>query len=116
MISLKCPDCGFFWKQIYLTTTTSRRIDGMSEWISVKERFPERLRRIRERNRLSRYKLSDLCGISSDQIRRYELGERKPRSDALEAIADYFEVSTDYLLGRTDYPCVVKPLSSHRRI
>lgn len=28
----------------------------------------------------------------------------------------YFEVSTDYLLGRTDYPCVVKPLSSHRRI
>lgn len=43
MISLKCPDCGFFWKQIYLTTTTSRRIDGMSEWISVKERLPEEL-------------------------------------------------------------------------
>lgn len=42
MISLKCPDCGFFWKQIYLTTTTSRRIDGMSEWISVKERLPEK--------------------------------------------------------------------------
>jgi hypothetical protein len=41
MISLKCPDCGFFWKQIYLTTTTSRRIDGMSEWISVKERLPD---------------------------------------------------------------------------
>jgi ribosome-binding protein aMBF1 (putative translation factor) len=78
--------------------------------------FPERLRRLRERNRLSRYRLSELCGISSDQIRRYELGNRKPGTDALEAIADYFEVSTDYLLGRTDYPCVVKPLSSHKKI
>lgn len=78
--------------------------------------FPERLRRLRERNRLSRYKLSDLCGISSDQIRRYELGEIKPGADTLEAIADYFEVSIDYLWGRTDYPCIVKPLSSHKKI
>ena len=78
--------------------------------------FPERLRRLRERNRLSRYRLSELCGISSDQIRRYELGNRKPGTDALEAIAYYFEVSTDYLLGRTDCPCVVKPLSSHKKI
>nr|DAT63390.1 MAG TPA: repressor protein [Caudoviricetes sp.] len=78
--------------------------------------FKDRLKRLRERNRLSRYRLSELCGISSDQIRRYELGETKPGQEALEAIADYFEVSTDYLLGRTDYPCVVKPLSSHRRI
>ena len=77
-------------------------------------KLPERLRRMRERNRLSRYKLSDLCGISSDQIRRYELGEIKPGAEALEAIADYFEVSTDYLFGRTDYPCVLKPLSSHK--
>ena len=45
--------------------------------------FPERLRRLRERNRLSRYRLSELCGISSDQIRRYELGNRKPGTDAL---------------------------------
>ena len=78
--------------------------------------FPERLKSMRERNRLSRYKLSDLCGISPDQIRRYELGEIKPGSDALEAIADYFEVSTDYLLGRTDYPCILEPLSSHKKI
>jgi len=78
--------------------------------------FPERLRRLRERNRLSRYRLSELCGIGPDSIRRYELGERKPGADALEAIADYFEVSTDFLLGRTDYPCLVKPLSSHKKI
>ena len=80
------------------------------------DELSERLRRLRERNRLSRYRLSELCGISSDQIRRYELGKRKPGADALVAMADYFEVSTDYLLGRTDYPCVVKPLWSHRKI
>ena len=78
--------------------------------------FSERLKRLRERNLLSRYRLSQWCGISSDQIRRYELGEIKPGQEAIEAIADYFEVSTDYLLGRTDYPCVVKPISSHRKI
>ena len=78
--------------------------------------FPERLRRLRERNRLSRYRLSELCGISSDQIRRYELGEIKPGQEALEAIADYFEVSIDYLLGRTDYPGILKLLPSHSKI
>lgn len=78
--------------------------------------LPERLRKLRERNRLSRYRLSELCGIGPDSIRRYELGEIKPSTDALEAIADYFEVSTDYLLGRTDYPCVLKPSSSHKKI
>lgn len=78
--------------------------------------FSERLRRLRERNRLSRSRLSELCGLSSDLIRKYELGECKAGQDSLEAIADYFEVSTDYLLGRTDYPCVVKPLSSHKKI
>jgi len=76
--------------------------------------FPGRLRRLRERNRLKQYRLSELCGLSSDMVRKYEKGEVKPSVDALEAIADFFEVSTDYMLGRTDYPCVLNPSSSHR--
>lgn len=79
------------------------------------DELPDRIKKLRERNLLSRYRLSELCGISPDQIRRYELGSIKPGSDALVAIADYFEVSTDYLLGRTDYPCTVNPLSSHKK-
>lgn len=79
------------------------------------EGFPERLRRLRERNKLSRYRLSDLCGISSDSIRRYEIGEIKPGADALEAIADYFEVSTDYLLGRADHPRACKLFPPHKK-
>ncbi len=73
--------------------------------------FPERLRRLRERKRLKRYVLSERCGLHRDAIRRYELGETKPTLDALERIADELEVSVDYLLGRTDYPCVVQPKS-----
>jgi transcriptional regulator with XRE-family HTH domain len=68
--------------------------------------FPERLRKLRERKRLKRYVLSERCGLNSDAIRRYELGTAKPTMDALKSIADEFGVSVDYLMGRTDYPCV----------
>ncbi len=78
------------------------------------EQFPERLRRLRDRNGLKRYKLSELCGLSPDMVRKYENGESKPSIDALIIISDFFEVSTDYMLGRTDYPCVLKPYQSEK--
>lgn len=64
--------------------------------------FPKRLQQLRERRRISRKTLSELCGLTSGAIRRYERGERMPTVDALIAIADCLGVSTDYLLGRTD--------------
>lgn len=67
------------------------------------EQFPQRLRRLREREGKSRVVLSQLCGLPDSSIRRYERGEIKPGMDALVAIADYFNVSVDYLLGRTIY-------------
>lgn len=66
--------------------------------------FPERLRRLRERKRLKRCVLADLCGINRNAIKRYELGETQPTMNVLIVLADYFEVSVDYLLGRSDYP------------
>lgn len=66
--------------------------------------FPERLRRLRERNRLKRCVLSELCGLNRNAIKRYERGEAVPTIRAVVSIADYFEVSVDYLLGRSDYP------------
>ena len=65
--------------------------------------FPERLRRLREEKRKSRAVLSELCGLHTDAIRRYERGEAEPDLVSLIAIADYFEVSLDYLTGRTMY-------------
>ena len=65
--------------------------------------FPERLRRLREEKRKSRAVLSELCGLHTDAIRRYERGEAEPDLVSLIAIADFFEVSLDYLTGRADY-------------
>ena len=64
--------------------------------------FRQRLQHLREKKRISRIVLSELCGLSSDAIRRYERGESEPTLHSLVAIAEHFEVSVDYLLGRTD--------------
>lgn len=55
---------------------------------------------MRERRRMSRTALSECCGLSKNIISRYERGEREPSASSLIKIADFFEVSTDYLLGR----------------
>ena len=69
------------------------------------EEFASRLRLLRESRRplVSRKVVSELCGLHSDAIRRYERGEAVPTADALSKIADYYHVSADYLLGRTNY-------------
>ena len=63
------------------------------------ENFPERLRGLRESKRPVRSMkvTSELCSLHPDAIRRYERGEAKPDAEALEMIADYFDVSMDYL-------------------
>ena len=67
------------------------------------EKFPERLRRLREERRpvRSMATVSELCGLERGAVGRYERGERSPSMDALIALADYYEVSLDYLTGRS---------------
>lgn len=62
--------------------------------------FPQRLQKLRKQKRLSAHALSELCGMSKNRILLYERGEQEPTISKLEAIADFFDVSTDYLLGR----------------
>lgn len=66
--------------------------------------FPERLRKLRESRNMKRAVLADLCGVSRNMIWRYESGMAAPTSDILSNMADVFDTSTDYLLGRTNYP------------
>ena len=61
--------------------------------------FRQRLQYLRERRRISRKVLSELCGLSPDAVRRYERGEAEPSVASLMLLAEYFEVSVDYLLG-----------------
>lgn len=70
--------------------------------------FQQRLRMLREKQRRKQYVVSELCGLNRSTIRRYERGEMGPSVEALISIADYFEVSTDYLIGRTDNPKINK--------
>lgn len=70
----------------------------------MENKFPERLKKLRERNRLKQCVLSELCGLNRNAIKRYEAGNAEPTMTSLERIADYFNTSVDYLLGRTDYP------------
>lgn len=65
----------------------------------------QRLRRLREKNKLSQAKLSQELGdVRQPVIARYELGAIMPSYPVLIRLADYFDVSADYLLGRTDNP------------
>lgn len=62
--------------------------------------FQERLQQLRERRRISRKVLSELCGLSKNMIARYERGETEPTAGAVIQLADFFEVTADYILGR----------------
>lgn len=62
--------------------------------------FRLRLQQLREKKQISRKVLSELCGLNSDAVRRYERGEAEPTLHSLVAIAEYFEVTVDYLVGR----------------
>lgn len=65
--------------------------------------FSIRLQRLRVRRRIDRKTLGECCGLSKNIIGQYERGEREPTMRSLVKIADYFDVSTDYLLGRKNF-------------
>lgn len=67
--------------------------------------FPERLRKLREERKpiKSMAIVSDLCGLPRSAVRKYERGEALPGYKALIALADYYEVSLDYLTCRTNF-------------
>lgn len=65
-----------------------------------------RLKEIRTKNGISQLKLAMDLNMNQNTISRYENGERQAGYDELIALADYFDISIDYLLERTDNPKV----------
>ena len=61
-----------------------------------------RLRELRRQRRISQVRLAMELNVSQNTICRNETGEREAGYAMLIRIADYFDVSVDYLLGRTD--------------
>ncbi len=70
------------------------------------ERMDFRLKELRKTRHLSQVRLAMDLNLSQNSISRYENGEREAGYETLIAIADYFQVSLDYLLGRTDDPAI----------
>lgn len=62
----------------------------------------ERLKELRTKRGESQGQLSASVGISVKQIVRFEKGEQKPGFDNLWKLADHFQVSVDFLMGRVD--------------
>ncbi|MBQ7794431.1 MAG: helix-turn-helix transcriptional regulator [Clostridia bacterium] len=67
-----------------------------------------RLREIRKARGISQLKLAMDLNTNQNTISRYETGEREPGIKELINIADYFNVSVDYLLERTDKPDILR--------
>lgn len=66
--------------------------------------FAERLKEIRVARGLTQKQVYEAVGMSAIGYQRYEYGEREPAYQKLLALADYFDVSLDYLVGRSDDP------------
>ena len=64
--------------------------------------FAMRLKKLREQKRLNQTELANLLKVSNGSISKWERGDRQPDYETLENIADTFNVTIDYLLGRSD--------------
>ena len=61
-----------------------------------------------QKNNITPYRVAKETGISQGLMGHYKLGNKVPTADNLVKIADYLDISIDYLLGRTDNPEVNK--------
>jgi transcriptional regulator with XRE-family HTH domain len=66
--------------------------------------FHERLKQLRKSHKITQKRLAFEIGVTERYSQEMEYGKTKPGFDILVALADYFDVSIDYLVGRSDDP------------
>ncbi len=64
----------------------------------------ERIRYLRDEKGITQQILANHTSVSKSSINMYERGEREPSLETIEAIADYFNVDMEYLIGKSDIP------------
>ena len=69
-----------------------------------KTMFSERLKSLRIQHNLTQKQIAEFLGTSQPSYQNWEKGTRKPSRNTIQKLADFFNVSTDYLLGKTDFP------------
>ncbi|MBE5750781.1 MAG: helix-turn-helix transcriptional regulator [Clostridiales bacterium] len=65
--------------------------------------FAIRLKELRMEKRLTQQQLATTLQTTDDSIYSWEKGRSEPSIAVIRKICDFFEVSADYLLGRTEY-------------
>ena len=68
------------------------------------EIFSDRLLSIRKSRNISAKDVAEAAGVSKSAISQFEAGKNAPSATVLISLADYFDVSLDYLVGRSDDP------------
>ena len=66
--------------------------------------FGAHLRTIRKSQKYTQKQVAEAIDVTERNYQRYEADEQRPAFDVLIALADYFDVSLDYLCGRSDNP------------
>lgn len=83
----------------YLLGKTDNRNSDTDLEVSVGDNFGKKLKQLRDSYNISAMKLSEDLNIHRGSLSNWETGKRKPDSEMLLKIANYFGVSVDYLLG-----------------
>lgn len=68
----------------------------------MREILARRLKQCRTEKGLTQREVAIYCGLTEKAYQNYELTTREPKLKILLRIADFFDVSIDYLVGRTD--------------
>ena len=71
--------------------------------VDLLHKFAEQLKDLRLYNVISQEELAENIGVSADKIAQYEREEAAPDIITLNSLANYFKVSTDYILGKTSF-------------
>ena len=72
--------------------------------MDYKNYFANRLLSCRQSKNVSQKKLAEIIGVTDAAINMLEKSKRSPSFEVLCALADFFDVSLDYLVGRSDDP------------
>lgn len=71
------------------------------------------LRKLRTEKNISQQQLAAIINVSQQSVNKYENHETEPNLATLIMLADFFDTSIDYIIGRTDIRHKIEPVSDH---
>jgi transcriptional regulator with XRE-family HTH domain len=75
--------------------------------------FSQRLEQLRLKKELTQQQMADILGVTRQAYGNYESGKREPDFSTLTRLANFFGVSVDYLLGKTNVRTPIETIVAH---